>query len=574
MDHNLLDFRWWLLSHVVNIAHLQDFYTASVIFFFAAFVFLSLFPLKRFRLSEPAFILSLVLFIAAARWPGFLAPSLNPDESFFISGAMKLLKDPVFWRSVDGTTSGPLNIYPLTIPALFGFRLEYAGARMVGLALVIISVICLYYALRYLYGKSIARPSIIPIATCFALMTYCDYIHYSSEHVSIAISSIALLILCRYYSSGLNNGRGLIFLMGFVVGLIPYAKMQAVPLAFGLSCIFSHILWVRSDKPAHFFRKLRLFLSGLLSFSAFVALALVVFSLVKEFWISYIQANIFYGKSPLGFLYPTSAWPRFLGRMEDTRIFFGLAGIVLVMDLLFLAVKCTKECSGGKNSDTFTFIYYSMVFLAGSVLSVILPARNYTHYMLFLIIPSGFLVGVFLGEINKVPEFQKPAKRILRSSLTTTVITMILAGSCLQLYGNAKNGNQYIDHRKDYMDNYISPFSRSILKYASRGDSMIVWGWAADLYIETGLAPGTRDADSRPPTPSPQQPYFRKRFIKDFLKSNPRLFVDAVAPGFFGLNIKALEGHDAFPEVAAIVQENYRLVEEIQGVRIYVKKRM
>src|SRR5262245_56433454 len=36
----------------------------------------------------------------------------SPDESQWIVGAATLVKDWRFWLAVDGTTSGPLNIFP------------------------------------------------------------------------------------------------------------------------------------------------------------------------------------------------------------------------------------------------------------------------------------------------------------------------------------------------------------------------------------------------------------------------------------------------------------------------------
>ena len=61
------------------------------------------------------------LFLLAWRWPFLLqASEYNPDESQLLAGALTLTRDPVFWRSVDGTTSGPLNFYlhPHRLPGL------------------------------------------------------------------------------------------------------------------------------------------------------------------------------------------------------------------------------------------------------------------------------------------------------------------------------------------------------------------------------------------------------------------------------------------------------------------------
>src|SRR3954466_15833933 len=48
------------------------------------------------------------------RWPMlWVRHELNVDESQLIAGAITLRHDPVFWRSVDGGTAGPIDFYPL-----------------------------------------------------------------------------------------------------------------------------------------------------------------------------------------------------------------------------------------------------------------------------------------------------------------------------------------------------------------------------------------------------------------------------------------------------------------------------
>jgi hypothetical protein len=187
MTNNSIDLRWWLLSNLVSIESLQNLYKLLVIFTYIAFIFLALSPLilgrnrtsniQQLLLSNPIFAVSIVAFILAARWPGFLPPVLNPDEAQFTAGAMKLLKDPIFWRAVDGGSTRPLNVYPLTLPAFLGLRIEYASVRVIGLIFMVTAIICVYYAF--------SRLATIPVVTTVALMTFFDYVHYSSEHFSI-----------------------------------------------------------------------------------------------------------------------------------------------------------------------------------------------------------------------------------------------------------------------------------------------------------------------------------------------------------------------------------------------------
>ncbi len=91
---------------------------------------------------------SIAVCLFLCRYPILLAPELNPDEGQFIASAHKLFYDGNFFRSVDCGTSGPLNIYPLMLPAIFGFSPDYASSRVLGLILVFFSIYLLYRTLR------------------------------------------------------------------------------------------------------------------------------------------------------------------------------------------------------------------------------------------------------------------------------------------------------------------------------------------------------------------------------------------------------------------------------------------
>ena len=99
---------------------------------------------------------------------------------------------------------------------------------------------------------------------------------------------------------------------------------------------------------------------------------------------------------------------------------------------------------------------------------------------------------------------------------------------------------------------------------------MAVWGWAPELFVQTGLRPGTRDPNTHfQIQPSALQGYYRARYLADLSRRRPEFFVDAVAPNRFGYQVRALNGFETFPELARLIASEYRLVAEVDGVRIY-----
>src|ERR1022692_119938 len=71
------------------------------------------------------------------RIPTALMPrELDVDESMLLAQGMKFLVDPVPWRGADGTSSGPLNSYPISLLLLVGFRATYVLIHLLATAIV------------------------------------------------------------------------------------------------------------------------------------------------------------------------------------------------------------------------------------------------------------------------------------------------------------------------------------------------------------------------------------------------------------------------------------------------------
>jgi hypothetical protein len=356
--------------------------------------------------------------------------------------------------------------------------------------------------------------------------------------------------------------------------------MQSVPIAFSIACIFLHILWLKSRGRGQFIRSLAAFFLGGMLFSALVILYLTIFSIYDAFWTSYIQQNLLiYSTHGLGgnltqvsFLAKINIFINMLINVKDTQILFLLTAIALIVGIPFLIIKRFSLSPHQDNSNTFCFVYYSLFILAASSYSIIKPGNGFPHYLLFLIIPSGFLIGVFLGELAKVLQLSQLTRSNLKFSLLTGVVFMTVASSFLQFAITIISDNFYLDNRRRFAKNYLSPIAKTILKYAPPGESMAVWGSALQLYVDTGLIQATRAGVMGPWKYFPLQQYFFKQYADDLINSNAKLFVDAVAPRMIGFKDRKTHGHEVFPEIARVIKENYRLVDEVQGVRIYLKK--
>jgi hypothetical protein len=593
----MFDLRFWILDIISNLDEIFSIYRVSVAISFVFFIFCStiiffsdlgfnekerdlsiniqkVLSARNILLSNPVFLASFVTLIAVSRWPSLLPSMMNVDEGWFIAGAMKLLNNPVFWQSVDGGSSGPLNIYPLILPTFLGIKIEYASSRLIGLTLITASIAFLYYSLLEIYGPKVSRLSLIPLVIHVSLTTYFDYVNYIGEFCPIFLLSLGLFLTCKYYSCELPIPTKLIFFLGFTLGLTPYAKMQSVPISFAIFGIFLHILYSKKRSLKHVIDSLLLLSFGSVFPSIFTVASLMLFSAHDAFWKSYIQQNLLF-YSTTASLNSFQKLMLFVGMLRDsvsrgadqTMFLYILTIISCLSGIPYLIGKKSGSQHSpvkSKNiiySDTFVFVYYSVVFLISSCFVIVKPGNPYAHYLLFLIVPSGFLIGVFLGESIR---FEK--------NLVFISFAILILSSSWQVAECLKSTNEYLDYRKEYLNGYTRPIIESIHRQASVGDQMAVWGWAADLYIESGLIPATRDVVTLwQINKTSLQEYYLKRYLNDLSKSKPRLFVDVVAPGSFGFIDRQNQAHEAFPEISEFVQKNYRLVEDVNGIRIFVR---
>lgn len=587
----LHDLRWWLLTHLGGVSHVDECYRSVLVISAAIFLVCTLthsIPASAAQghfitglRSDGLYLFFLSAFIIAGRWPGLLAGQLNPDEGQFLAGAQKLLHDPVYWRSVDTGSSGPLNVYPLMVSAVAGFHPDYATARLLGVVLIIVSCLCLYFALSCLYSTWIARAALVPVVSTWALMTATDYVHYSSEHVSIALTSIALYFVCRFASGGAKAEMGQLILIGLILGALPYAKLQATPIAAILGVICLHLIWSRRSSLGGILRGVLSLVGGTACVSLFHLLAVAHYSLLHKFFMSYVVQNLHYSTSNASVSTRLANLVRLITWEKATQPLFGLTAVLLAVGTFLLLALARKGLCRGRaeaaNCATGTecFLVYGILLLVASIYSVAQPQRLHIHYALFLILPSGFVLGTVLGELQNAARRELPAASICRFA-SRSILIAFFAVSLLQIGVSLTSDNPYLVNRQRYLEQYLSPVARAILEYASPGDTIAIWGWSPELFVETGTLHAT--CESIPFWqfhPNPQQPYFIKRYVDELRGSNPTLFVDTQVPGSQNRSFGGTRGQSftELPEIAEFVQRHFTVVRRIHGITIYARKK-
>ena len=498
--------------------------------------------------------LVLFLFIFAWRWPFLLvASAFNPDESQLIAGSIALTHDPVFWRSVDGTTSGPLNFYLLLPYSWFGIPLDYFTARFTGLLLIGGALFATHRALAGRFGRGVAWLAILPAAEFFATATSPDLIHYSSEHLTLFLVAVSIWLLAK--SSPAVPYR--MWLASFIAGASIWAKLQALPVSVAL---VGWALWLAArehelnQKP--WWRRLASIVMAALAPTLLVVALAAATGQMEDLVRRYLLQNLFYvgNARPLGeAIHEMSLMAAVDGRLHLLLV---TTAVILLVSSFYFIVRRLQPPG--------LFIIGGVLTFAAFV-AVLAPRREFLHYTLLLPAPLAFWVGAALGGCGiKLPS---------RSLNGTLFSLLIIAIGLVPVITRSVQPLPEIYGRFAY--HWTHPRNGPAIiarELSNRNDSIAIWGWAPEIYVESGLTQATRDTHSTwSIVANEQRDYYRTSYLHDLRQHNPAVFIDAVGPGAFGFEDRPTQAHETFAALSNYIRENYSLVTDLQTARIYAR---
>jgi hypothetical protein len=525
----------------------------------AAFAGLAAVPSQRFfgeAKFELLFIFSACAALFACRWPIFLWPDeLDLDESTFIACAMKATVDWVPWRGFDAHTSGPLNCDILALPALFGADIGFFSARVTGLCLIAGAICALYFTVKWIYGAGVARLSILPPVLLFSFTTAYDFVHYSSEHFPIFLTTVPLAA-AAYLARGTGSKTTRLIACataGLALGCAILAKLQAAPIALAVLISLVAGIFITPSRSSSA-RKLEIFVAaaGLVAIPALVLISLCATGGFEDAVISYYKMTLVFvrGRPPV----PRSF---FFFCVQEYTFFWAasLAVIVAGGAAIYSRVTFTRSSLWASLS--------SILLLLASLFAIQHAHHSFPHYLLFSIIPVSFCVANVLGLMHRT--YLAKGDAVLARSLFVALFL-------------APIGFTALTSESDFSSRAIVPMRQEVLaiaRYAKPGDRMVVWAWRPEYYVKTKTIMATRNPGILVlMEPSRYREYFRNRFMSDLRANPPPVFVDGVAPGAFLYNDRATQGIESFPLLEAFVREHYKQREEVAGVRIFVAKNL
>jgi len=503
---------------------------------------------------EAPFIAIALACLWAWRWPFLLeSREFNPDESQLIAGAITLTQDPVFWRSVDGTTSGPLNFYALLPLHALGLPLDYFMARLTGLILISITLIACHRLLRSFLSAAPAQLALLPLLFFFATTTDPFFLEYSSGDVSMALFALSACFLFRHGAS-IGEKKSTLLFGAFLCGVLPWAKLQTVPLA---ATLIGGSLWLIVKDPLQPWRR-RAQLGAALLLAAIIpsVLALLVVIITGQFEPfvqGYLRQNFVYIDNSASIAHALTGMWKFTSKTCAFPAFLVASSVIMTVTL----------CIHVRLRQHFGRLFWpATVSVLAAVVCVVVPRRPYAHYLLLTLVPLTLWTGAVLEGLW-------PAVRY-RLSLGLVLLTIGGLGPLLIRFRQARPvqlGN--------LTDNWRHPYSLpgTLLRSCRvAGDSLGVWGWRTDLYVDARMPQATRDPHTFwSLVGSPYQTYYQNRFVADLKRSRPAFFVDTVGRGAVFYQDRRAFGHEIVPALAEYIERDYVLLADLQSERVYLR---
>jgi hypothetical protein len=526
-------------------------------------------PALRFLTSRFLWLTTMAVALLLWRFPVLLLNEMNPDETLFLGSARKLFLDPLFFRSVDTGTSGPLNIYPLMLPAIFGFSPDYASSRLVGLTAMFLALLVVYRAFAHRSGDRLARIAVLPLFGMMCVVNQWDLLHFSSEDISVLLLAIAFYVFVRLLTDDGSRRDIYLSLLGFLTSAGFFAKMQSLPLLFAVGLIaLTSIYTDRRGQP--YWRPVAAWIAGSLPLPLTVVVICLATGQWTDFWGAYVLGNRGYVQTGLQERsgVALARFGQYLMDKRDIRLYLFTA---LAMTAAWLArVKGVRLPSrmAPKMSAEGWMRLLSFVLVGAALFSIYVAHRLFSHYLVLLILPVGLAMACSLLPGAKRQETSQPA------SLLASILFFVALTLAFQTY--VGKGRSVVELPND-LASVRSPDGAYVASLVPPDGRIVVWGWNGKPFLSAGRQPATRDLNmsylfnSTPPV----QAYYRERFLRD-LKAHPAdLFIDAVGPASCcHFDDPSQRGYRVIPEIRQYIDSHFVKLVAANHETFYVSQRL
>lgn len=513
------------------------------------------------RWNHPALYGALLLLVLVAfRWPAIGTPGeFNPDESQLLAGGITLFHRGWLWQ-IDMGTCGPWSFLPLALPGLLGWPIDYASGRCVALLMSWGSIVFVWLGLRHLLSDHLARVLVLPMGCMIVCAQYDEFVMFSSEQPPLLYLAAAFwLLITAFDPQGSVLSRTRLFCGGWLLGMVPFAKLQAAPL--GVILGGSVLFWVLRQPGRSWWRKwcdAGWLFSGVLLATGLVLGGIALNGSLGHFYHSYLEMNVIYAGARA---YPWSGFAHWLwfmaGMARGFTIYLWPSWVMITLALPFclqVAVPLRRH------------LVFAGLFFLGAYYVVAAPGRTSPHYLQFIVLPSTIFLAVLYGGLLMHPSWPR-----WRRALWYVPVLGLGVGLQINFHFSDPLRPHFGEFHMVRAQARV-PVARLLQTYIRPGDTLSIWGWACAYYVQTQLPQATREAHTeRQLAPSALREYYRSRYIAELQENRPVFFLDAVGPERFGFTEREGNGHETFAALGEFIATHYRLVGDLESTRIYIR---
>jgi hypothetical protein len=546
-------------------------------------LFISDDKIKKRRLNNACFLSLSVLTILIYRSLSFYAHMYNPDEAHILTPALNILSDGRLWVAADSTTLGPVNYLLI---ALVASILRFVGIECDITFFLVRSILALLIAGTFFFLYKICIKNISLKLTRVVLLFYVfffsfhydnDLQAYDSEFPFCFFFSLCIYLLYKIKMS--PNYIPVIF-AGFFCGILPYIKLQTLPM------MFSYIIWVlyiiidtsknRSKDTVirQTIKKSSIFFIAILMPTILILIYCSTYENgVSNAYLYYVKNAVARINFPLFSVSFLSYTVKFF--IVFLRTWYGSLFILIMLSvflLILVRVRLTIDC------------WFSCLTVLFTLFAILRPGGYFSHYMIFLSVPSLVLLIATLNALSYskfvCPQFLDKIAYPLKKEIALSILLII---SWLLIFdGFSQNvRTQTILTNKDNMvgkDKHRSTISQMIMQRTNPTDFIVVWGWEAQINIYTNRRSATAQSDIARLCKTRWGEYPHENitnYINDIQRNRPKLIVDMVAPGSFDF-FEEKYSLENYKEVWDAIKDDYELTDTYPisngSYKIYTRK--
>lgn len=504
-------------------------------------------------LASPALLVAgQLLLLGAWQVAHIRAEEYNVDESTWIADALAVLRNPHFFSTLlTHTTARPLTVLPLLGLGWLQLPISFFTVKVVALLLICLALWLAYLALRHLTSARFAALALLPLTVFYLVVQFDDFLAYNSELVCNVLVATGLWL----YGS-LRRGRDRAWqgvLAGLALGLIPFAKFQAIPGALVVAgfCLYEYL------RARRWGAALGLAAAGLLPIAAAVGYCLLTGQLtvlIRDYFLYYFHYSYQYSAQPVAARFaPRDVLFYYRKQYTFAAYWFGL--VVLAGAGLWRAHRA------GRAAWASSALLLAALLWALSIYETIQSGTHFEHYLSLVLLPHTLLVALLLHPAAARLAAQQPAAR-----LTLVGWGYAAVGGLLTFFSRTTPFDRGYAPPLPYDAAVVALIKQQC---GPRG-RVAIWGWADRYYVLSGVAPATRYANSVfQLKPNAQQAYYLNQYAQDLQQHPPALFIDAVADQQFTYDSAAVYGHERYPRINQIIAPRYQLIYAHDGLRAY-----